>query len=155
MAVVQINKTAYDFHNAELTIVGATGVIGIVDGLEAVGWKAKYDRQMMFGANRLAQDYTDGEASYEGSLSMQLYWWRYIIDFTNAAGLPRATMEMTLGVNYYKPGFPLQTDTFWRCRFKGVQPDFKRGAETLVVPVDLEMINVFQNGMDDFGNRLK
>jgi hypothetical protein len=155
MATIQINKTAYDFHNAELTIVGATGVIGIVDGLESIGWKSKFDRQMMFGANRLAQDYTDGEATYEGSIGMQLYWWRYIIDFTNAAGIARATMEMTYSVNYYKPGFPMATDTFWRCRWKGQSPDFKRGADALIVPADVEMINVFQNGIDDFGNRLK
>jgi hypothetical protein len=38
---------------------------------------------------------------------------------------------------------------------EGAIPDFKRGADALIVPADVEMINVFQNGIDDFGNRLK
>lgn len=154
MPQIVINKTAYDFHNCEVTIVGTTGIIGIVDGLEAISHKATFDRQKMRGAGRLAQDYTDGEADYEGAFSMQKYWWDYIIAFTNAANLPRATMEMTFSVNFAKPGFPLQNTTFWRCRFKDYNEDYKRSVDTVMVPVALDIIDVFKNGINDFGQRL-
>jgi hypothetical protein len=154
MPQIVINKTAYDFHNCEVTIVGTTGVIGIVDGLEAISHKATFDRQKMRGSSRLAQDYTDGEADYEGAFSLQKYWWDYIVDFTNAAGLARATMEMTFSVNFSKPGFKLQNTTFWRCRFKDYNEDYKRATDTVMVPVSLDIIDIFKNGINDFGQRL-
>lgn len=154
MPQIVINKTAYDFHNVEVTISGVKGTVGIVDGLEAIKYTGTFDRQKMFGANRLAQDYTDGEANYEAAFSAQLYWWNYIIDYTNANNIPRATAEFTFSVNYYKPGFKLQNVTFWRTRFKKYDQDFKRGTEAIMTPVDLDVINIFHNGIDDFGNRL-
>lgn len=154
MPQIVIQKTAYDFHNTEVQIGTVKGALGIVDGLEAIKYTATFDREKMRGSARLPQDYTDGEGNYDGSFSMQMYWWRYIINFMNANGMPRATTEMTFSVNYYKPGYTLQTDTFFRCRFKKIDFDFKRGVDTLMVPVDLDMLNVFQNGVDDFGNKL-
>lgn len=158
----QIFKTAYDFASAECSIdvVEMQGTqlvvlasLPIADGIEEVNYTPSIEREKGYGSNRQPQVRTDGQADYEASVTMLLYWWRYLIDVANDLQRGLANIELNIGYNLFKGGnVPLHQDVIWRATIKSPESAFKRGPENLMVPVSLDPMNIFYDGVDMFGN---
>lgn len=158
----QIYKVAYDFSNAEASIdiveLQGTDIVvlrslPIADGIEEVNYTPSVEREKGYGANRQPQIRTDGQDDYEASITMLMYWWRYLIDVANELGKGLANIELNVGYNLFKGGsVPLHQDTIWRAAIKSPESAFKRGPENLMVPVALDPMNIFYDGVDMRGN---
>jgi hypothetical protein len=158
----QIFKVAYDFSNAECSIdvvelqgtqIVVLSSLPIADGIEEVNYTPSIEREKMYGSNRQPQARTEGQADYEASITMQLYWWRYLIDVANDLGRGLGNIELNIGYNLFKGGnVPLHQDVIWRAAIKSPESAFKRGPENMMVPVSLDPMNIFYDGVDMFGN---
>lgn len=160
---VTINKVAYDFPNIQVAIdiaekqgtqLVVLASLPINEGLEELNYAPTIEFEEMLASGRLPTDFTEGSATFEGSLSMQLYWWRYLINTANSLGRGLANIRLNIGINYYKPGIPLETDTISQAKLQNMEAAFSRGADTLMVPIGFKMLNIYYNGVDLFGNTL-
>jgi hypothetical protein len=156
-----IHKVAYDFSHAEAAIdiveVQGTSLVvlrslPIADGIEEINYTPSVEREKAYGSNRNPQMRTDGQADYEASVTMLMYWWRYLIDVANELGKGLFNIELNIGYNLFKGGnVPLHQDTIWRCAIKSPESAFKRGPENLMVPIALDPMNIYYDGLDGYG----
>lgn len=160
----QIYNVAYDFANIEVSIdmvvrVGTTlrviQTLPIAEGVEEVNYKPTIERAKIYGSLRNPIDRTGGIADYDASLTMLLYWWRYVIDVANQNGFGLAQIELNVGVTYYKdPQVPLHQDLLYRSAIKSPEASFKKGPDGLMQQVTLDPMNIYYDGFDLFGKTL-
>lgn len=160
---VTINKVAYDFPNigVGIDIVEKQGTslvvlasLPILDGLEEINYAPTVEFEAMLASGRVASDFTEGSVTFEGSVSMQLYWWRYLINMANSLGRGLMNVRFNMGITFYKPGLQLEVDTIQEAKLSSMEAAFSRGAETLMTPIGFKALNCFYNGVDLLGNRL-
>ncbi len=160
----QIYRVAYDFSHAEaaIDIVAQNGAdiiplrqLPIIEGIEEINYSTTVEREKMYGSSRIPLARTEGSAEFEASITMQAYWWRYIIDTMNELGLGLAKAELNITYSLFQGGsVPVHTDFLYRCAIKSPESAFKRGNENLMIPVSLDPMNIFYDGFDVFGNPL-
>lgn len=157
-----LEQVGYDFSNIELSIdlVYRRGTqlvllqpLPVAEGIEDISYTGSLEREKMYGTSRNPLDRTEGIADYEASLTMLMYWWRYIVDVCLEEGIGLGQVELNILVMYVKGGIPLQADFLYRCGIKSPENAFKRGAENLMVPVSLDPMDIFYNGVNMFGKR--
>ncbi len=158
----QVYKVAYDFSNAEVAIdivqMQGTNLVvlaqlPIAEGIEEVNYTPSIEREKMYGASRNPVDRTEGTADYEASITMLQYWWFYIRDVLKELGVGMFNAEFNIHYTLFKGGnVPLHTDLLYRCAIKSPEHAFKRGPENLMVPVELDPMNIYYDGVDGFGN---
>ena len=160
---VTINKVAYDFPNISVGIdiaemqgtrLVVLASLPVADGMEELNYAPTIEFSEMLAAGRKPSDFTEGSLTCEGSLSLQLYWWRYLINQANALGRGLANIRLNMAVNFFKPGIPIETDTIWQAKLSNMEAAFQRGADTLMVPIGFKMLNIYYNGFDLFGDPL-
>lgn len=170
MAIVQgtakVNNVAYDFSHGEVGIdivqmVGSQLVLvrslPIADGVEEVNYKPTIERAKMYGSSRKPLDRTEGTVDFEASITMQMYWWRYIIDVANEVGIGIANLELNISYMLYRDrgqNSPLHLDILYRTAIKSPEAAFKRGPDTLMVPVALDPMNIYFDGVDMYGETI-
>lgn len=162
----QIFNVAYDFSHAEVGIdlVGMLGTqqvllrsLPIADGVEEVNYKPTIERAKMYGSSRQPLDRTGGHADYEASLTMLMYWWRYLIDTANELGIGLADVELNISYLLFRDRgskSPLHLDLLYRCAIKSPESAFKRGPDNLMVQIALDPMNIYYDGVDMFGQRI-
>lgn len=160
----KIYNVAYDFSNIEVTIdvvhrVGTSleviQTLPIAEGIEEVNYKPTIERAKIYGSLRNPIDRTGGIADYDASLTMLLYWWRYLIDVVNQSRVGLANAELNVGVTYYKDqAVPLHQDLLFRAAIKSPEASFKKGPDGLMQQVTLDPMNVYYDGFDVFGKSL-
>lgn len=154
MATVKVDKVAYDFKNLEVALVAGGKSFGIIDGLEEIEYQCNIEREKFYGPSRLPVIRTEGQADFEASITMARYWWQYIVRRTLELGLTLAGLEMALSVSYVKPGQPIATDTLWKAALSEITNSHTNGPEHLMVPCPIDIMNIYYQGVDVFGNRL-
>lgn len=164
----KLHKVAYDFANAEaqIAVVKMQGdkliyltQLPIIDGIEEINYTPSIEREKMYGVSRNPVARTDGIADYEASITMQLYWWRYLIDVCADLGLGLAQIELNIHYTVFKDlppivsgaEMPVYWDLLYRCAIKSPESAYKRGPETLMTTVSLDPMNIYYNGLDMFG----
>jgi hypothetical protein len=154
---MEINKIAYDFATIQVEIAASGQSFGIVEaGCESIEYSWKLAREDMYGGSRLPEDYTEGEASFEGKIKFQRYWWQYMADMAADLGIGLANLEMTFALTYSKTRTSrIFTDTLSRVTLIGADHGGERGASLLMVENPLHLMNIYYNGVDVFGNRIK
>ena len=167
MAVL-INKTAYDFQDLmfNISLVKDAGVnkfqqlaiLPIADGIEEINYSPKFERQKMYGSSRIPQGRTSGVADFEASISMQFYWWRYIVETCRQLNIGVGQVLMNIQIIFTKNSpladVPLYDVFLERCAIKTSDSAFKHGPDTLIVKVDLDPMNIYDQGVDPFGKSL-
>lgn len=160
----QIYRVAYDFSHAtasiDLVTPEGTGIRSLrqlpaMEGIEEINYSTTIEREKMYGSSRIPLARTDGSADFEASITMQAYWWRYIIDVANELKIGLGNIELNIGYSLFKDSaVPIHVDLLYRCAIKSPESAFKRGNENLMVPVSLDPMNIFYDGVDIFGNPL-
>lgn len=158
-----LTQVAYDFSHAEvgIDVVAMLGTqlvllqsLPIVDGVEEVNYKPTIERAKMYGSSRQPLDRTGGHADYDASITMQMYWWRYLIDVANDMRIGLADLELNISYMIYRErgnNSPLHVDILYRTAIKSPEAAFKRGPDNLMVQVALDPMNIFYDGFDMFG----
>jgi hypothetical protein len=161
---VTVNTVAWDFSNLEVQVellnklsnvdVRTLGNIGVATGLTEINYTSTIERADMTGSARQAQDETDGLATYEASISLELYWWRYFLAKAREAQVGWANLRMNVQVVMFKPGIAPEVDTIYRASIASSERAFAKGPDSLVVPVELKPFRIFEQGVDPFGNSI-
>lgn len=156
MPQVTVNNIAYDLQNCEVELVTPQGPIGLVGMMEELNYSHKITREPMRIGRSIA-DWTDGEAEYEASMTVQKAQWDYWVDIAREQEVGLAYMKLTINATYFKNQI-LTSDVLWKCLCSASEHAFKRGPDMLVVPVEFNVSNIYYNGsgakrpMDVFGN---
>ena len=150
MATVTVNNVTYDLQNCEVELVTANGTLGLVGMIEELHYSHKVTREPMRIGRSIA-DWTDGEAEYEASMTVQKAQWDYWVECAQEQGIGLAMMKLTIGATYFKNQI-LTQDTLWKSLCSASEHAFKRGPDMLVVPVEFNVSNIYYQGVDVFGN---
>lgn len=160
----KIYNVAYDFSNIEVGIdlvqrVGndlvVLATLPIAEGVEEINYKPTVERAKIYGSLRNPIDRTGGIIDYEASLTMLLYWWRYIIDVCHEIGIGLANVELNCSVLYYKDSaVPLHEDLIYRAAIKSPEAAFKKGPDGLMQQIGLDPLNLYYDGVDMLGKTL-
>ncbi len=156
MPNVVSNKVAYDFQSLETEIIADEGGVsfGIVTGLEEFDYTVTVNRTEMYGAGRLPQDVTEGDAEFEASITVQRYWFHQLILNAEQLGIPLASLKFTLKFTYFAKDEELVTDTLSGVMLKEIGNQGSHGPDTQMVSMPLRVGNIFFSGRDVFGNTL-
>jgi hypothetical protein len=153
--VIEINKVAFDYYNIQLEIAATGQTLGIVGpGCESIAYNWKVGREKMRGGSRLPVDMTEGDADFEGKLKFNRFWWNYLVLTAGELGVGIANLEMNMGITYSKGNAQRITDTLIGVKLAGGDHSHDRGPSVLMVESALDVMNIFYNGVDIYGNRL-
>jgi hypothetical protein len=150
MASVTVNNITYDLQNASVELVSAQGTLGLVGMMEELNYSHKVNREPMRVGRSIA-DWTDGEAEYEASMTVQKAQWDHWVACAQEFGVGIAMMKLTIGATYFKNNIITQ-DTLWKCLCSASEHAFKRGPDMLVIPVEFHVSNIYYSGVDVFNN---
>lgn len=156
MASVLVNKVAYDFQSLETELIANEGGVtfGILTGLEEFDYTVTINRTEMYGAGRLPQDVTEGDAEFDASITVQRYWFHQLLLNAEALGIPLATLRFLLKFTYYAKDEDLVTDTLTDVMLKEIGNQGSHGPDTQMVSMPLRVGNIYFRGRDVFGNTL-
>ncbi len=157
-----LNQKAYDFQSIETEIIVKTkskGSLALIEGLEKFDYKCVVNRTQFFGRSRLPIVITEGDATFDASITINRYWFDFLWQSAIDMGIPFIDISMNISV-YYKSKKPGQaetvdhTDTLTGVRFKGISHAGQHGPENLVVELPLDVQNIYWDGVDICGNIL-
>ncbi len=156
MASVISNKVAYDFQSLETEIIANEGGVsfGIVTGLEEFDYTVTVNRTEMYGAGRLPQDVTEGDAEFDASITVQRYWFHQLILNAEQLGIPLANLRFSMKFTYIAKDEELVTDTLTDVMLKEIGNQGSHGPDTQMVSMPLRVGNIYFRGKDVFGNQL-
>lgn len=160
----QVQKVAFDYQSQTVTIdlcvmegdqLRLLRSLPIADGVQECNYTDTEEFEAMYGSNRLPQDFTDGIASFEASLTLERYWSNFIEDVLEELNVGRAMARFNIASNLYRGGtVPARQDVLWSCKIKSWESSAKQGPEALKVPIGFTPLNIYRNGRDPFGNTL-
>lgn len=142
-----VNGERHDFAALEIEIQTPDGPKRF-KGFKAVNYSIALEPGMVRGTGARKIGRTRGEATEEGSLEMYLAEW----DELRAAlgdGYMRAVFDIS--VTYGAEGVLVTTDQLVGCRIKKVDKSHSQGADGLVAKLDLDIMKIFENGVDPIG----
>lgn len=159
MASVLVNQVPYDFQSLEFEVIarGASGQaisFGIVTGLEEIEYTASFNREKIYGTSRIPQLRTLGDVEFDGSMTLQRYWFDYIMDQVRSIGVPIGQLEMTMALSYFREFAEIRTDTLVGAAFAEIGNSASRGPDPVTVSLPLDLMNIFWDGEDALGNRI-
>jgi hypothetical protein len=160
MATLLVNTVPYDFQSVEVELIArGTSVLtfGIVDGIEGFDVSWKINRTKFYGRGRLPLDMTEGDAEFDASLSLHQYWYHYLSAKAAELGLGLADLRMFMSLNYFgKLPDGSSSDphnmTVTGARWNSGKHTGKHGADPLMWDMGLDVLNVYMDGRDVFGN---
>jgi hypothetical protein len=154
MAIL-INQVSYDHFGLKIDL-GQGGVsFGLIDGgCVEISYSHSIEDEVMLGGDRLPVDETEGHAAFDGSITVERYWYHYLLERAKELGLGQAQLRLVLGLTYQKePAAPV-TDTLIGVRLLGAENSSSKGPDKQVVEMSMRPRNIFYNGIDVFGNKL-
>lgn len=151
---VVVDKIAYDFKSMEIEIVGFGVSFGVCKGVETVEYNCSIERTKGWGASRNPELRTEGQADYDGSISMYRYWWHYLVAKSRELGIPLGILELLIPVTYYTKDGLTVTDTISGAKLAGINSALSEGAELAMVEVPLDIMNIYYQGVDVWGDTL-
>jgi hypothetical protein len=154
MAIL-INQVSYDHFGLKIDL-GQGGVsFGLLDGgCAEINYSHSIEDEVMLGGNRLPVDETEGHAAFDGSITLERYWFNFLVARAKALGMGLAQLRLVLGLTYQKePAAPV-TDTLIGVRLLGADNSSSKGPDKHVVEMSMRPRNIYYDGIDVFGNRL-
>jgi hypothetical protein len=153
-ATVKVNAVPYDFKSMQITINANGEDFGILRGIDELEYTATINREKFYGGHRVPILRTDGEAEHEGSLTMQRSWFNFIVRKARELGVGLAMLDMTIAVTYESPDGETFTDTLVGVRLGEIGNSHSNGPEHLMVTIPLDIMDVYYEGTNVFGDRL-
>lgn len=159
---VLVNTVPYDFQSIETEIIVAgqsVDSLGIVQGLTKFDYSCKVNRIVFYGRSRQPLAMTEGDATYSASIDIDRYWFHYLRAKAIELNTPLADLEMIISFSYIGklPGatdLELHTDTLTGVRFQEIKNSGQHGGDPLQTEMPLDLLNIFWDGEDIFGNKL-
>lgn len=149
-----VNQIPYDFYSMEVELATTTASFGIIKGVEEVDYGVKFNREKQRGGSRKPTHRTTGDIDPDASITLLKSWFDYILAKARELKIPLADLSMAWTINYAHKGEVLHTDTLTEVAFAEIRHSFKRGPEGLMVSVPLDIMNVYYDGVDVFGDTL-
>ncbi len=149
-----VNLIPYDFYSMEIELATTTSSFGIIKGVEEIDYGIKFNREKLRGGSRKPIARTTGDMDPDASISLLKSWYDYIIAKALENKIALADLSMTWTVNYAHKGQVLHTDTLTEVALAEIRHTFKRGPEALMVSLPLDIMNVYYDGVDVFGDTL-
>jgi hypothetical protein len=146
-----------DFADLELSISDATDgdVLTVSDAFKELNYSDNVDRELLRGANRVADDATEGEYSAEGSIIFHQKLFRYVNDWCKEKGYGFYNVEFNLTVNIRHKGRPIQVDTIKKVMFASRDSSNSQGPSPLEISCDLFIKDrIYFDGLGPFGEIL-
>jgi hypothetical protein len=161
MASALVNTVPFDFQSFETEIIVGGSVadtFGIVSGIEKFDYSVKVNRTKFYGRSRLPLAMTDGDAEFEASISVDRFWFNYMIERSKELGIAIADLEMTISLvaSAKLPGSnafdDIHTIAWAGARFQGIKESGQHGPDAQMLDLPFDVLNIFWDGVDIFGN---
>lgn len=153
MATVKVNQVAYDFYSMEVEVSANGESFGVIEGLEEIEYTTTINREKLYGRSRVPIERTDGDAEFDGSITIHRYWYNYLVKLAKELGIGLAQLEMTFAITYAADGETV-TDTLTRVKLGEIGNSHSRSPDPLQVTLPLDLMNVYYDGVDVFGAKL-
>lgn len=162
MASVLVNTIPFDFQSFETEIIVGGSVadtFGIVAGLEKFDYSAKVNRTKFYGRSRLPLAMTEGDAEFSASVSIDRFWFHYMVAKSIDLGIALADLELTINLTATGklPGttdVDLHTITWTGVRLQEIKESGQHGPDPQVLDLPFDLLNIYWDGIDIFGNSL-
>src|SRR3954470_16041389 len=161
MGSVLVNTVPFDFQSfeSELIVGGAANdTYGIISGLEKFDWSIAINRTKFYGRSRLPIGITEGDADLDGSISVGRFWFHYWIAKSQELGIALADLELVLNLTASGklPGdeLDIHTTTLTGVKIKGLKESGQHGPDQQMIDIPLDVMNIYFDGVDIFGNKL-
>jgi hypothetical protein len=151
---VVVNKAEYDFSSMGVTLVGNGVTFGIADGVETVEYNVTIEHTKVYGRQRIPLLRSGGRADFDGSITMYMYWWRYIVNMCKESGIPLIAARFSIPVTLLTKDDQTETDTLFDVALGGMNFSLSEGTDLAMQEVPLNIMNIFFNGVDILGNTL-
>lgn len=151
---VTVDKVSFDFKSMEVEIVGYGVSFGICKGVETVEYNCSIERTKGYGASRDPELRTDGQADYDGSISMYRYWWHYLVAKSRELGIPLGILELLIPVSYFTKDNVVVTDTIAGAKLAGINAALSEGTDLAMVEVPLDIMTIYYQGVNVWGDTL-
>lgn len=163
-----VQDIPYDFQSAQCSVTAsgptggpqqgtggaATGIIGIITGIEDFEYTSKIQRAKLYGSSRTPRTRTRGDVEPDGSVTLWRSHFQAIRSFAKANGIALADLHMTWAITYTAQGYPPYTDTLYDVLIGEIGQSGQRGPDALMTKIPLDILNIFYDGEDVFGNKL-
>ncbi len=165
MATVQINGVAWDFQNIQVQLsiheqLGSDSRVLVNDvpitlAFKEINYDGKIETEDMMGSARLSQDTTDGVGAFEANFTLEKWGSDYLLgQIAQIDGHGWATVRLSLGIIYSKPGVDPVVDTIKLARILNPSNGHKAGKDPLSVQYTLKPFRIYYQGKDPFGGPL-
>lgn len=157
---VVVQDIPYDFQSAQFSITASgpggagAGIIGIVTGIEDFEYTSKIQRAKLYGSSRTPRVRTSGDVEPDGSVTLWRSHWQAIRTYARANSIALAHLHMTIAITYVHAGYPPYTDTLYDVMLGEIGQSAQRGPDALMTKIPLDILNIFYDGEDVFGNKL-
>lgn len=154
MGSIVVNETPYDFYSMETEIVLTDESIGIIKGIEEIEYVTTFNREKLHGGSRKPISRTDGDVEYSGSLTWLKAHFDYLCDKARELDIPLADLELLINFSYAHKGAVLHTDTLFGVKLGEISNSHSRSADGLQVTTPLDLMDIFYDGVNVFGETL-
>ena len=154
MAQVNSNGAVYDFQSLETEFVGNGQSFGILNGLDEFDYTTTVNRTKFYGRSRVPLTETEGDAQFDASITVDRDWWHRVRAQAAEMGVALADLEIVLAFSYYAKDHDLHTDTLTGVKIKEIGNSGKHGPDPQMVKLPLDVMNIYYDGEDVFGNKL-
>jgi hypothetical protein len=151
---VSIDKTEFDFTSMGVTLIANGVTLGIADGVETVEYNCSIEYTTVYGRQRIPLMRSGGRAEFDGSITMYLYWWRYVVKMCRESGIPLIAARFQIPVTFLTKDNQADTDTLFDVALGGMNFSLSEGTDLAMKEVPLNIMNVYYSGVDILGNTL-
>jgi len=149
-----VNNIPFDHCSLEFEISSSGESFGIMSGVDSIDYTETFNRTKYGGTNRQATARTDGDSECEGSITFYQSWWDYLASKAAELKQPLALIEFTLTINKQHRGEVLHTDTLTGVKLGDIGNSSSKGPDALMVTCKLDVMNIYRDGVDAWGNTL-
>lgn len=154
MGSIVVNEVPYDFYSMEVEVSAEDESFGIIKGIEEIEYTVTFNREKLRGGSRKPLIRTDGDVDYEGSITWLKSWFDYICDKSRELKIPLADLELLFNFSYAHKGEVLHSDTIFGVKLGEIGNSHSRGPDGLMVTTPLDVMDIFYDGVNVFGETL-
>jgi len=154
MASTVVNEVAYDFYSMEVEVSSDGESFGIIKGIDEIEYVTTFNRDKLRGGSRKPLIRTEGDVDYEASITWLKSWFDFLCDKSRELKIPLADLELLFNFSYAHKGEVLHTDTLTQVKLAEISNSHSRSPDGLMVTTPLDIMDIFYDGVNVFGETL-